>query len=80
MPHGYAQYADDHFADYLKLKSLVVTAKLPKVAWTSGSVVDEAVRMTTACAGLVEFGRAAPMSVASGPGGTSRPLVASRSR
>ena len=59
MPHGYAHYADARFAGYLKLKSLVVTAKLPKVAWTSGRVVDDAVRMTTACAGLVEFGRAA---------------------
>ena len=59
MPYGYAQYADAPFADYLKLKSLVVTAKLPKVAWTSGSVVDDAVRMTEACAGLIEFGRAA---------------------
>ena len=59
MPHGFSQHADASFADYLKLKSLVVTAKLPKVAWTSGRVVDEAVRMTTACAGLIEFGRAA---------------------
>ncbi len=59
MPNGYAQYADAPFADHLKLKSLVVTSRLPKVAWTSGRVVDEAVRMTTACAGLVAFGRAA---------------------
>ena len=59
MPQGYSQFVDTPFADYLRLKSLVVTTKLTKVAWTSGSVVDEAVRMTMACAGLIEFGRAA---------------------
>lgn len=59
MPQGFSQHADEPFASYLKLKSLIVRKDLTKANWTSGSVVEEAVRLTTVCAPLIAFGRAA---------------------
>lgn len=59
MPAGYAQYADASYAQYLKLKSLLVRVDIAKSAWTSGEVVEQAAAMTEAAAGLIAFGRAA---------------------
>lgn len=59
MPQGYSQYADAPFAEHLKLKSMIAQKRLTKKDWIIGDVVDTAVAMTNACAGLIAFGRAA---------------------
>lgn len=59
MPQGYSQHADAPFAERLKLKSLIAQTRLTKKDWINGDVVDTAVAMTNACAGLIAFGRAA---------------------
>lgn len=59
MPQGYAQHAGAPFADHLKLKSLIVRSDVAKKGWMSGDVVEEAVKLTNACAPLIAFGRTA---------------------
>ncbi|MEM6482817.1 MAG: DUF2461 domain-containing protein [Pseudomonadota bacterium] len=40
MPKGFTEHGDHPFADYIKLKSLMVREDLPKAAWLDGSCVD----------------------------------------
>ncbi|MEM6637423.1 MAG: DUF2461 domain-containing protein [Pseudomonadota bacterium] len=40
MPKGFTEHADHPFADYIKLKSLMVREELPRAAWLDGSCVD----------------------------------------
>ncbi|CTQ51261.1 DUF2461 domain-containing protein [Jannaschia donghaensis] len=40
MPRGFTDHAEHRHANHIKLKSLIVRQDLPKVAWTSGDVMD----------------------------------------
>ena len=40
MPKGFTDHDDHRHAEDIKLKSLIVREDLPKVAWTSGDVID----------------------------------------
>ena len=57
MPRGYSKYADEWFAEYLKLKVFLVRTKLTKQPWMSGTIVKDFVEHTLQCAPLVRFGQ-----------------------
>jgi uncharacterized protein (TIGR02453 family) len=59
MPRGYADHAQAWFAEHIKLQTHIVRQDVAMADWISGAVVREAVRVATASAGLLEFGRAA---------------------
>jgi uncharacterized protein (TIGR02453 family) len=61
MPRGYDQYADSPYADALKLKSFCAMMDLPKIAWTSGDVVDRVMTLAKASVPLLAFGRGQDM-------------------
>ncbi|MEM7772349.1 MAG: DUF2461 domain-containing protein [Cyanobacteria bacterium P01_E01_bin.6] len=56
MPRGYEAYSDHEYADYLKLKSLIVQTSLPKSAWLKGDVLERLFEYGTGCASLLAFG------------------------
>lgn len=55
MPRGFADHAEHRHADAIKLRSLIVTEDLPKIAWTSGDVVDRAERLARDAMPLLTF-------------------------
>ena len=57
MPRGYSEYADEWFAEYLKLKVFLVRTKLTKEPWVNGTIVKDFVEHTLQCAPLVRFGQ-----------------------
>lgn len=59
MPRGFGEYEDHRHADYIRMKSLIVRIDLPKVAWTSGDVLDRVERFGKAATPLLTFGKAA---------------------
>jgi len=59
MPRGYEDHSEHDYADYLKLKSFIVSTPLPKSAWLSGDIVDRVVSYARDCASLLVFGRSA---------------------
>ncbi|MGJ8560578.1 MAG: DUF2461 domain-containing protein [Litorimonas sp.] len=59
MPRGFKGAEDHRHADKLQLKSLIVEVDLPKVAWTSGDVVNQVETFARAAMPLLRFGQAA---------------------
>jgi uncharacterized protein (TIGR02453 family) len=57
MPKGYAQYANEWFAKYVKFKVFLVRTKLSKEVWANGKVVPAFVDQTLTCASLIRFGQ-----------------------
>ncbi|WP_179378718.1 TIGR02453 family protein [Jannaschia marina] len=57
MPRGFEACADHRHADILRLRTLGVRRPLPKVAWTSGDVVDRCETMAREVMPLLAFFR-----------------------
>jgi uncharacterized protein (TIGR02453 family) len=57
MPRGYSQYDEHEYAEYLKLKNLMVQVQLGRGAWLDGDIVDCIVEYAKGSASLLEFGR-----------------------
>ncbi|MBE9111587.1 DUF2461 domain-containing protein [Nodosilinea sp. LEGE 07298] len=57
MPRGYEAHSDHDYADYLKLKSFVVSVHLGRGAWLDDDIVDCMVEYAKNCASLLKFGR-----------------------
>ena len=57
MPRGYAEHDGHRHAASIKLKSLLLREDLPKIAWTSGDVVDRAERLARDAMPLLTFER-----------------------
>ncbi len=55
MPRGYSDYDEHEYADYLKLKTLVVMQPITKKAWYDEEVHSEIKRIAEACAPLLKF-------------------------
>lgn len=58
MPRGFAEYADDPWADVIRLKQLVVMEPLPMSTWLDDTVADRVVAFATDIAPLLQFVRA----------------------
>lgn len=56
MPRGYAQYTDHEHANFLKMKSLIVSHNQSQEAWIDGSVVKELVKLHKITVDLLHFG------------------------
>ncbi|MGB7817110.1 MAG: DUF2461 domain-containing protein [Ornithinibacter sp.] len=59
MPRGFAEHADDPWADVIRLKQLVVVEELPRSAWLDDTVADRLVAFATDIAPLLQYVRAA---------------------
>ncbi|MGB7405607.1 MAG: DUF2461 family protein, partial [Pacificimonas sp.] len=57
MPHGFEAYDDHRHADAIKLKSILISEDLPKVAFTSNDVVDRVERLARDAMPLLLWGR-----------------------
>ena len=57
MPRGFEDYDDHRHADAIKLKSLLVSEPLPKVAFASGDVVDRVEKMARDAMPFLAWGR-----------------------
>ena len=55
MPQGYAAYAGEWFAEYLKLQAFMTRSDCPEDVWTSGEIVDHAAAIGRASAALIRF-------------------------
>jgi len=69
MPRGYSTASDHPLAWALRLKSWIVVQPLPKVAWTSGDVVDRVEDFVRGIDPLLRFVRA---TLGSTPAATNR--------
>lgn len=56
MPRGYSQYTDHEHANFLRMKSLIVSQNLSKKAWIEGTVVKELVKLHKTSVDLMLFG------------------------
>ena len=57
MPKGYAPYAKEWFAPFLRHKVFLVRTRLSKAAWTSGAIAKDFADHTLKCASLIRFGQ-----------------------
>ncbi|MGR3503982.1 DUF2461 domain-containing protein [Pseudaestuariivita sp.] len=57
MPRGFEPQSEHRHADAIKLKSLLVSEDLPKVAFTSGDVVDRVEKMARDAMPFLVWGR-----------------------
>ncbi|MEL6608035.1 MAG: TIGR02453 family protein [Pseudomonadota bacterium] len=55
MPRGYTEHEDHRHAEKIKLKSFLIRMDLPKVAWTSGDVVDRVEGLARGAMPLLRF-------------------------
>lgn len=66
MPRAYKEYENHPYADYLKLKNLMVKVSFDRRAWLDGDIVNCIVEQANNCASLLEFGclaqKAIPLS------------------
>lgn len=59
MPRGFEEHSEHRHAEYLKLKSLLVSEELPKTAFKRGEAADRIVALASGVMHLVEWGRKA---------------------
>lgn len=57
MPRGFAEYDNHRHADAIRLKSLMISEGLPKVAFTSGDVVQRAEALARDAMPFLAWGR-----------------------
>ena len=57
MPRGFEEHGDHRHADAVQLKSLLFSQELPKVAFTSGDVVNRVAKMARDAMQFLVWGR-----------------------